>query len=238
MPLQLLLPLWLTASQPLPLAFGSATALSLTARSYTLASPPLMTGSATSGFRSVRTATSAPDATPRATASAAELRQRFGSASAVASAVSAGSPSCGSILATTPAPLCAVRARRRPRPVSENAALCPECEGRGSVPATPGQPGDGPEPCPACSELTRCSEECWRSGWCDKACERPGAVAVPRPKPDAAYSGRNDEGDQRHQAALGRPDRDAAEGLADRLQGHEEVAPDGGSAALSRGRVG
>jgi hypothetical protein len=31
--------------------------------------------------------------------------------------------------------------------VNEKDALCPECDGRGEVPATPGQPGDGPMPC-------------------------------------------------------------------------------------------
>ena len=28
---------------------------------------------------------------------------------------------------------------------------CPVCDGRGEVPATLGQPGDGPMPCPRCS---------------------------------------------------------------------------------------
>jgi hypothetical protein len=30
-------------------------------------------------------------------------------------------------------------------------APCPECGGRGEVAATPGQPGDGPMPCPTCA---------------------------------------------------------------------------------------
>jgi hypothetical protein len=34
---------------------------------------------------------------------------------------------------------------------------CSVCQGRGEVAATPGQPGDGPMPCPECQALPRCS---------------------------------------------------------------------------------
>jgi len=41
-----------------------------------------------------------------------------------------------------------------------SAAYCSECEGRREVPATPGQPGDGPIPCPFCSAAPPERERC------------------------------------------------------------------------------
>lgn len=34
--------------------------------------------------------------------------------------------------------------------MTESLIQCRECGGRGEIPATPGQPGDGPMPCPSC----------------------------------------------------------------------------------------
>jgi hypothetical protein len=39
--------------------------------------------------------------------------------------------------------------------VAEAAAQCARCEDKREVPTTPGQPGDGPMPCPVCADVPR-----------------------------------------------------------------------------------